>query len=302
VSTRYVPALRLSPGELGDRVEQLAGFMAGRRLVVLTGAGCSTESGIPDYRGPETRRRARSPIEFAAFARDPQARKRYWARATVGWWRFADKAPNAAHHALAELERRGVVSGVITQNVDDLHERAGSATVVPLHGSLSRVRCLDCGAEADRRALQARLAELNPELAGRVAHRTEQAPDGDAELPQQLVDGFRVVDCERCGGPLKPAVVFFGENVPPARVQRAFALCDAADGLLVVGSSLEVYSGLRFVRRVAVERDKPVAILNVGPTRGDALAALRIEGVAGEVLPATVAALEGYCAPPGRPA
>jgi NAD-dependent SIR2 family protein deacetylase len=298
----YVPSVRLSPGELRDRGERLARFMAGRRLAVLTGAGCSTESGIPDYRGPETRRRARSPIKFAAFAGDPQARKRYWARATVGWWRFADKAPNAAHRALSELERRGVVSGLITQNVDDLHERAGSATVVPLHGSLSQVRCLHCGTRGDRRALQARLAELNPELAGRAVQPVEQAPDGDAELPQHLVDGFRIVDCDHCGGPLKPAVVFFGENVPPARVQRAFELCDAADGLLVVGSSLEVYSGLRFVRRVAEGQGKPVAILNVGPTRGDALASLRIEGLAGEVLPAAVAALEGYGALSGRPA
>lgn len=261
-------------------LDELAALLRGRRVAVLTGAGCSTESGIPDYRGPETRRRARNPIPFRRFLDDPAARRRYWARALVGWRKFAGKAPNAAHRALAELERRGVLTGLITQNVDRLHQAAGSRDVIELHGALEEVLCLGCGAVGSRVALQERLEGLNPSWVGR---RAEMAPDGDAEIDETA--GFRVVDCERCDGPLKPHVVFFGEGVPKERVEAAWARVDAADVLLVVGSSLAVYSGYRFVRGAA-KRGQPVAILNLGETRGDPHAAVKVEARAGDALPA----------------
>ncbi|MDP2315521.1 MAG: NAD-dependent protein deacetylase [Pseudomonadota bacterium] len=269
-------------------VTQLANLLVGRRVVALTGAGCSTESGIPDYRGPGTRERARNPVQYRAFVGDPVARQRYWARSMIGWPRFSAARPNGGHHALAQLERAGALRRVITQNVDRLHHAAGNADVIELHGALAEVVCLDCGALEPRESLQARLTLLNPRWDEAALEGVELAPDGDAELT--AVDGFRVADCLACGGVLKPRVVFFGENVPRPTVDAAFAQVDAAEALLVVGTSLTVYSGLRFVRRAA-ERGIPVAICNLGPTRGDPLATLRVDAPLGVVLPALVAAL-----------
>ncbi|GIV57935.1 MAG: NAD-dependent protein deacetylase [Rhodothermaceae bacterium] len=265
----------------------LADLMRGRRTVVLTGAGCSTESGIPDYRGPETRRRARNPMPFQTFMGDPAARRRYWARSTVGWRRVAAARPNPAHHALAQMERAGLLAGLITQNVDGLHTAAGSRHVVELHGTLARVRCLGCGRAEDRAAFQRRLLAANP---GWAPERVAFAPDGDADLDAAAIAAFRVPACPACGGVLKPDVVFFGESVPRERVQAAQALCEEADVLLVVGSSLAVYSGYRFVLWAA-KAGRPVALVNLGPTRGDTVATVRLEGRAGEVLPRLAAAL-----------
>lgn len=269
--------------------DELIDLLRGRRLVALTGAGASTESGIPDYRGPETQRRARNPIQWSAYMADADARARYWARSLVGWPRIAQARPNPTHHALAALERSGALAGLLTQNVDRLHHAAGSERVIELHGALADVRCLDCGAREPRAALQARLTALNPAFGARAI---EVAPDGDAEIPREALDGFRVAGCASCGGTLKPDVVFFGENVPRPKVDAGFAWVDAAEALLVVGSSLAVFSGLRFVRRAA-ERGIPVAIVNLGPTRGDPLARVRVDARSGEVLPALARALLG---------
>lgn len=248
---------------------------------MLTGAGCSTESGIPDYRGPETARRARNPVQYREFVAHPAARQRYWSRSLVGWPAIARARPNPAHHALAKLERSGHIIGLVTQNVDDLHRAAGSARLLELHGSLSRVRCLSCRQEEDRAAFQARLVEANPHA---VAVAAELAPDGDAERPDELTRRFVVPGCLTCDGILKPDVVFFGENVPRPLVEEAYRWVEESAALLVVGSSLEVFSGYRFVRR-AKELGRRVVIVNLGPSRGDALADLRLESKAGEVLP-----------------
>jgi NAD-dependent SIR2 family protein deacetylase len=267
-------------------LDHLAATLAGRRVVVLTGAGCSTESGIPDYRGAGQPPR-RTPIQHDAFVRRAEVRQRYWARATVGWARFSRARPNAAHQALAALEAAGVVAGVITQNVDRLHQEAGSRRVVELHGALADVRCLDCGAREARADLQDRLLAVNP---GWLDRAGAQAPDGDADLPAHEVAAFEVVGCRACGGTLKPDVVFFGGSVDEATLAAAWTLFAEAAVLLVVGSSLAVYSGYRFARR-ASERGLPIAVVNLGPTRADGLACARIEGRAGEVLPALAARL-----------
>lgn len=261
--------------------DTLVDLLRGRSVAVLTGAGISTESGIPDYRGPETRRRARNPIQYRAFLGDDEARVRYWARSAIGWRRFAATQPNAGHHALAQLEAAGVVCGVITQNVDRLHQAAGSRRVIELHGALAEVRCLDCQAVERRDGLQQRLDALNPGWSERAA---EPAPDGDAEVAAGHTRAFRVPACRRCYGVLKPNVVFFGENVPRERVEAAYRVLGDAAVLLVVGSSLAVYSGYRFVLKAA-EAGCPVAMVNLGPTRGDAQACVRVEGRSGEVLP-----------------
>ncbi len=266
-------------------VAELANMLAGRRFAALTGAGVSTESGIPDYRGPTTRDRAKNPIQHRQFVQDPAARQRYWARSVIGWPKMAAARPNPAHRALARLEDARALGGVITQNVDGLHQAAGSRSVVELHGALARVVCLDCGAREPRAELQRRLLSENPAFAPTDA---PIAPDGDAELG--AVDSFRVVDCQQCGGVLKPDVVFFGGSVPRPVVDSAFELLDAAEALLVVGSSLAVFSGFRFVRR-ARERGIPVALVNLGPTRADGEAVVRIDGRAGEVLPELASAL-----------
>ena len=259
------------------------------RLVVLTGAGCSTESGIPDYRSPGGAWTRHKPIQYNAFVRSGEVRRFYWARSYRGWTRFDAARPNAAHHALAQLERAGKVHHLITQNVDDLHQEAGSRAVVQLHGRNRLVVCLGCGLEFPREEMQRRLAVMNEEwlrdapwqsLRGDEA---DFAPDGDAELAPAAVAGFRVPECVRCGGVLKPAVVFFGESVPKEKVELATRRLDEADALLVAGSSLTVWSGYRFARRAA-DSGKPIAIVNIGPTRADDLASVKIERKCGEAL------------------
>jgi NAD-dependent deacetylase sirtuin 4 len=271
-----------------------ADVLRGRTLAILSGAGLSTESGIPDYRGPGTRERARNPIQHRAFLNDPLTRARYWRRSLEGWPRFSAAAPNAGHAAVARLEHAALTTGVVTQNVDGLHQRAGASDVVELHGTLSRVRCLSCGAHVARADLQERLLALNPGFAPDAAARppfgpgaaedpqTRLAPDGDAEVEDSA--GFVVPDCARCGGVLKPDVVFFGDNVPAPWVEAAFERVHAAEALLVIGTSLTVYSGFRFVRR-ASERGMPIVIVNLGPTRGDPLATVHVDAPTGMALP-----------------
>ncbi len=260
-------------------------------MVALTGAGCSTESGIPDYRGPKTRHQNRTPIQYGDFVAREAVRRRYWARSFAGWPRMAGARPNPGHLALAALERAGAVCGVITQNVDRLHHAAGSERVIELHGALAMVRCLDCGEREPRAAVQQRLGALTAAAPAEVA---ALAPDGDAELALGREDEkeFPIPACLRCGGVLKPDVVLFGENVPRPVVDRAWDLLGEGDVLLVVGSSLTVFSGYRFVRRAA-ERGMPVAIVNLGPTRGDPHAQVRVDARAGVALPALARALTG---------
>ena len=274
----------------------LLDVLRGRRAVVLAGAGVSTESGIPDYRGPDSVNRNRKPMQYQEFVRSEASRARYWARSAIGWPRMAAARPNAGHTALADLEASGLVQGVITQNVDGLHQAAGSRRVVELHGSLAWVCCLACGARQPRDAFQAELTRLNPDWAEwvqRLHHeRAEMAPDGDAEVPASAVEHFEVPPCAVCGGVMKPDVVFFGENVPRARVDDAWGLFESGDVLLVLGSSLTVFSGRRFADRARSE-GKPIAIVNVGPTRADDFAAVKIEARIGAVLPEVVRQLAG---------
>lgn len=261
--------------------ETLVRLLRDRSVAVLSGAGVSTESGIPDYRGPETKKNDHTPIRYREFVAEPETRRHYWARSAVGWPTFNAATPNDGHRALARLEAAGRVIGIITQNVDRLHQDAGSERVVELHGTLSEVVCLDCGTLSSRHALQERLLALNP---GWPQEADELAPDGDAKLPRSATRSFRVPSCRACGGVLKPKVVFFGENTAPGPVDRAWALLDEADALLVVGSSLTVYSGFRFVRGAA-QADQPVGIVNLGETRGDSLATVHVDGKTGAVLP-----------------
>lgn len=266
-------------------VESLCALLRGRRVVVLTGAGLSTESGIPDYRGPVTGQTPRTPIQHQEFLRSAATRQRYWARSLRGFPQLATARPNAAHRALAALERSPALdlSGVLTQNVDGLHQAAGTTRLIELHGAIARVRCLSCGENEPRAALQERLLALNTSWAAPAAQATTR-PDGDAEVDAGALASFQVAPCRLCGGVLKPDVVFFGDSVPRAIVDAAFALLEQADVLVVTGSSLAVYSGFRFVRRAA-ERKQPVAIVNLGPTRGDPLATLRIDARLGDFLP-----------------
>ena len=265
--------------------DQLRALADGRRIVALVGAGLSTDSGIPDYRGAG--RPPRTPLQHRDFLASAATRRRYWARSFLGWPRVAAAAPNQGHRAIAALEEAGRLGGVITQNVDGLHQRAGSRRVVELHGALARVRCLGCGAVESRDTTQERLAALN---AGWRAGAAAVAPDGDADLDAAALAGFVVADCGACGGILKPDVVFFGDNVARPVLDEAWRLFDEAELLLVLGSSLTVWSGYRCVRRAA-ERNLPVAIVNLGPTRGDALATVRLDAPLGAVLPALAAAL-----------
>jgi len=252
-----------------------------QRVAVLSGAGVSTESGIPDYRGPESRQRDHTPIQYDEFIGDENVRRHYWARSTVGWPSFRAAEPNAGHRALARLEDAGSVRGIITQNVDGLHQQAGSANVIELHGALSDVRCLECDTVTSRDHLQERLRALNP---GWMRHASAVAPDGDARIPRSETREFCVPECRTCGGVLKPKVIFFGENTRPGPVERAWSLLEQAEVLLVLGSSLHVYSGYRFVRGAA-DAECPVAIVNVGPTRGDSVAEVRIDAQTGQLLP-----------------
>lgn len=258
-----------------DSPASLVALLRGRRFVALTGAGCSTDSGIPDYRGPTGSLRRRQPIQYQDFVRSAATRKRYWARSMLGWPQVVAAAPNAAHLALSELEAAGLCMGVITQNVDGLHARAGSRNVVELHGSLHGVRCLGCGRTQPRSSLQPTLLSQNPSWGQRSA---QAAPDGDADLDADSarLSDFSVPACSDCGGVLKPDVVFFGENVARPVVDAAWRMFDGASALLILGSSLAVYSGFRFARGAA-ERGLPIAIVNLGPTRADDLAALRVE-------------------------
>jgi len=274
----------MSSARTGESPElaRAAQILRRRRVVVLSGAGISTESGIPDYRGPDGPRRKRPPIQYRDFVASEATRARYWARSAIGWPHFSHARPNAGHITIARLERAGAVSGIITQNVDRLHQAAGSHDVIELHGALAEVICLQCSLIEDRDELQVRLLALNP---GWYPERYAIAPDGDADLPDELLQEFTVPSCTRCGGPIKPNVVLFGENVPKERVERAFALLGTADALLVVGSSLTVFSGYRFVER-ATRLGIPVVVANIGPTRADSQAAVRLEEKLGSVLPA----------------
>lgn len=262
---------------------ELRALLDGGGVVVLSGAGLSTESGIPDYRGPTGALRRHAPMTYQAFVGSAEARRRYWARSYLGWRQIAGARPNTGHHAVTELQRRGEISGIITQNVDGLHQAAGSRGVIELHGGLDQVVCLSCGVPDDRLALDARLRAANPDFVAAVAAIN---PDGDAELSDADLDAFVPVGCRWCRSDLiKPDVVFFGENVPRARVDACFALVDDAAALLVLGSSLTVMSGLRFVRRAAA-LGVPVAIVNQGETRGDPLADLKLDAALGDTLQA----------------
>jgi NAD-dependent SIR2 family protein deacetylase len=261
--------------------DRLGALVAAGGVVVLSGAGISTESGIPDYRGPSGQLRARLPMTIREFTSSAEARRRYWARSYVGWRRIAGARPNAGHLAVAALQDHGVVAGIITQNVDGLHQAAGARDVIELHGGLDHVVCLDCGARSPRALMHERLQAVNGEV---VAEITRINPDGDVELADELVASFGLVGCECCGSDvLKPDVVFFGENVPRARVARCFEVVDRASSLLVLGSSLTVMSGLRFVHRAAAG-GIPVAIVNEGVTRGDEYADVKLDRPLGETL------------------
>ncbi|WP_133740465.1 NAD-dependent protein deacetylase [Actinorugispora endophytica] len=265
----------------------LADLVSDGDVVVLSGAGLSTESGIPDYRGESGRRRRAEPMTYQAFVGSAEARRRYWARSHLGWRHIARAAPNAGHRAVAALQDLGLVAGIITQNVDGLHQAAGARDVVELHGGLDRVLCLGCGRRTPRGAFDERLRSANPHWRARADGVN---PDGDAALADDQVASFRVLDCLDCGGVLKPDVVFFGENVPGPRVRECYALTERAGTLLVLGSSLTVMSGYRFVRRAA-EHSVPVTIVNQGPTRGDAQALLTFDAPLGEALTALLAGL-----------
>jgi NAD+-dependent protein deacetylase sirtuin 4 len=268
-------------------LEPLVEALTHRRVLVLTGAGVSTDSGIPDYRGRTAPTRKRPPLQHQDFIRSPDVRARYWARSTLGWPRFRDVAPNVTHRALADWQRTGQVAGLVTQNVDQLHQKGGSVDVLELHGALATVRCLGCGSGEPRDRLQQRLLAANPEVE-RWTFPVLQ--DGDVELPDELVGRFVVPACDGCGGVLKPDVVFFGDSVPAPRVEAAFARLFRAEALLVLGTSLTVFSGYRFVLK-AKERGLPVLVVNEGPTRADDFAHLKLDAAVGEVVPSLVEAL-----------
>ncbi len=270
--------------------ERLVELLRGRNITVLTGAGLSTESGIPDYRGPDGKRRV-VPMTYGEFVASPANRQRYWARSFVGWRRFAGAGPNDGHRAVADLQRLGLVRAIITQNVDGLHQLAGARDVLELHGNLARARCLDCGETTHRADLDARLVEANPHfevIAG------ELRPDGDVVLSEEAVAGFHIPRCLVCQSDLlKPDVVFFGESVPKPLVEQCFSYVEASSGLLVLGSSLQVMSGYRFVQRAAA-RGLPVAIVTRGPSRGDEKATIRIDAPLGVTLSRIVQDLQDW--------
>ena len=266
---------------VGVESPELVALLTGRRVAVLTGAGISTDSGIPDYRGPDSP--PANPMTIRQFTSSREFRQRYWARNHLGWRHMAQTMPNAGHRAVATLERDGVATGVITQNVDLLHTKAGSRNVINLHGTYARVVCLNCGHTMSRAALAEQLEAANPGFAERAERLggLAVAPDADAVVAD--TDSFRFVDCPACAGMLKPDIVYFGENVRKEVVDQAYSLVDESDALLVAGSSLTVFSGYRFVRHAAA-RGIPIAIINRGPTRGDDLATVKVHGGCSELL------------------
>lgn len=269
----------------GTDIARLTAWLAAHsRVTVVTGAGVSTASGIPDYRDSDGEWKRQAPIQHRAFVESPAVRRRYWARSLVGWRHFGAAAPNTAHHALARLERMGRVHGIVTQNVDGLHQRAGSCRVIDLHGRLDGVECLACGETVTRDAFQSRLEAANPNW---ETQATRIAPDGDADLEDADFSAFRVPDCGRCGGTLKPTVVFYGGAIPTARRDKALATVLSADAILVVGSSLMVWSAFRLVR-AAADRGIPIAAVNRGRTRADHLIALKCEAECGAALSAAI--------------
>lgn len=271
---------------------ELVTLLQGRRVAVLTGAGMSTDSGIPDYRGPDSP--PSNPMTIRQFTSDHAFRQRYWARNHLGWRHMDRTAPNAGHRALAALETSGALTGLVTQNVDLLHTKAGSRRVVNLHGTYAGVVCLDCGYAMSRSALANLLESANPgflehaEAVGGIA----VAPDADAVVAH--TDSFVIVDCPACGGMLKPDIVYFGESVPKERVEQAYSVVDEADALLVAGSSLTVYSGYRFVKHAAGQA-KPIGIINRGPTRGDDIATVKLDAGCSELLALLAGELTRTC-------
>jgi NAD-dependent SIR2 family protein deacetylase len=269
-----------------ELLDAAIGLMRGARVAVLTGAGVSTDSGIPDYRGEGAP--VRTPMTFQAFLASERARKRYWAGSHLGWRNFGSAQPNRGHRALADLEAGGIVSGIVTQNVDGLHRRSGSRHVVELHGGMDRVLCLTCGQHYARQSIADRLAELNPGIDLDTAIRP--APDGDVEVDD--VDAMAIPACTVCGGILKPDVVFFGEFVPTDTYQAAASLVQGADALLVAGSSLVVNSGVRLLE-LARRRRTPIIVVNRGITKGDSRATVKIDAGTSETLTAMAGALLG---------
>ena len=283
IRTVRIPEFRSTPmssAPTGSVQQLLNWFGAHDRILVLTGAGCSTGSGIPAYRDGDGQWRRRQPIFYQDFVAHESVRRRYWARSFFGWPLIQDAKPNAGHQALATLEQAGRLSGLITQNVDGLHQASGHDNVIELHGGLTRVRCLNCGQITRRDDLQQRLDALNPDCTAEV-HGIN--PDGDAELDDQAGQHFQIADCERCGGVLKPDVVFFGESVPLETTRRATAQLAQANAVLVAGSSLVVWSGFRLVRE-AVRQGKSVVAINQGRTRADDLLEFKVEMECGSVL------------------
>ena len=273
--------------EVDALVEQLERH---RRWFVLTGAGCSTESGIPAYRDANGAWQHGTPIVLQDFVRSDAVRQRYWARSCLGFGRVNHALPNRAHQALVRFQRLGLQRALVTQNVDGLHQKAGSQGVIDLHGQLSMVGCLSCQARVERAALQTRLLDLNPWLSD--LHSMTATPDGDAELEADAYRGLRVPACSSCGGILKPAVVFFGETVPAERVALAYQALGESDAVLVVGSSLMVFSGYRFVCK-AWKSGQPIVVVNAGVTRADPLAQLKLEGSCARLLDSAITRLEG---------
>lgn len=268
----------------GELLPLLDAWPDGRRMAILTGAGISTDAGIPDYRDAEGNWKHTRPVMYADFMASLAVRQRYWARTTVGWPRMAHAEPAAAHCFLKQLQDEGHVTRLITQNVDGLHQKAGSSEVIDLHGRLDEVRCQRCAALTPRAHWQQIITELNHAWLDAVGV-VQEAPDGDAQIERGDFDRFVVPDCPRCGGIVKPEVVFFGENVPRERVEEAYRAVEDADGLVVIGSSLMVFSGFRFARRCH-EAGKPLFIINLGKTRADELATQTIRRPAGETLAA----------------
>ena len=267
----------------------LVDVVASGGVLILSGAGLSTESGIPDYRGPTGLARRATPMTYQTFTGSATSRRRYWARSYLGWRHIAHAVPNDGHRAVAELSRRGLLTGIITQNVDGLHQAAGASGVTELHGSLHRVICLSCGQQTSRAELDRRLAAANPGWDAELAAMMK--PDGDADTDDEAIASFQVVDCSVCHGVLKPDVVFFGENVPRHRAQACYALVERASALVVLGSSLTVMSGFRYVRHAA-GRQVPVVIVNQGATRGDAYATATLDAPLGRTLTELVTNLE----------